>query len=131
MEMLDRMAAPSAALAFHGPLSTVSFLITPPLVMVPTRQTTGHPAAAAAAQYTTTDNTMTLTVLGTLIEHNDVNEHGSAIFFVSNDHTGNIVIDNSVITNNSGGSWYPVYDGISQHSDTPITVTDSIIESNS
>ena len=41
-----------------------------------------------------------------------------------------IVIDNSVISNNSGGSWYPVFEGISMHSDTPIAVTDSIIEFN-
>ena len=74
---------------------------------------------------------MTLTVLGSRIQYNDVNEHGSAIFFVSNDHTGDIVIDASTIINNIGGSWYPVYSGISMHSDTPITVTDSIIENNS
>lgn len=74
---------------------------------------------------------MTLTVLGTRIEYNEVNEHGSAIFFVSNDHTGNIVVEGSVITNNIGGYWYPAYDGISMHSDTPITVTDLVIENNS
>ena len=74
---------------------------------------------------------MTPTVLGSRIEYNDVNEHGSVIFFVSNDHTGDIVIDNSTITNNIGGFWYPAYDGISMHSDTPIAVTDSIIENNS
>ena len=91
----------------------------------------GTPGGGSGGAIYNDGNTMTLTVLGTLIEYNEVNEHGSAIFFVSNDHTGNIVIDNSVITNNSGGSWYPVFDGISMHSDTPITVTDSIIESNS
>ncbi len=73
-------------------------------------------------------NTMTLTVLGTSIEYNEVNAYGSAIFFVSNDHTGNIRIDESVIRNNIGGSWYPVYPQISMHSDTPIEVTNSIIE---
>ena len=74
---------------------------------------------------------MILTVLGSLIEYNEVNEHGSAIFFVSNDHSGNIVIDDTVIADNIGGSWYPVYDGISMHSDTLIEVTDSVIENNS
>ncbi len=73
-------------------------------------------------------NTMTLTILGTRIEYNEVNAYGSAIFFVSNDHTGNIRIDQSVITNNIGGSWYPVYPQISMHSDTSIEVTNSIIE---
>jgi hypothetical protein len=91
----------------------------------------GTPGGGSGGAIYNDGNTMTLTVLGTLIEYNEVNEHGSAIFFVSNDHTGNIVIDDSVITNNVDGSWYPAYDGISMHSDTPITVTDSIIGSNS
>lgn len=71
---------------------------------------------------------MTLTILGTRIEYNEVNAYGSAIFFVTNDHSGNIRIDHSVIRNNIGGSWYPVYPQISMHSDTPIEVTNSIIE---
>ncbi|HQF24178.1 MAG TPA: hypothetical protein PL065_12005, partial [Polyangiaceae bacterium] len=57
-----------------------------------------------------------------------VNAHGSAIFFVSNDHSGDIWIDRSVIKGNTGGSWYPTYPQISNHSDTPIHVTDSVIE---
>lgn len=73
-------------------------------------------------------NTMTLTLCGTRIEHNQVNAFGSAIFFVSNDHTGNIAIDSSNITNNVGGSWYPTYPQISNHPDTPIAVTNSTIQ---
>ncbi|MFO0553935.1 MAG: hypothetical protein U0271_36475 [Polyangiaceae bacterium] len=72
-------------------------------------------------------NTMTLSLCGTRIEYNDVVQHGAAIFFVSNDHSGNIVIDRSNITNNTGGSWYPTYPQISGHADTPITVTNSTI----
>jgi len=72
-------------------------------------------------------NTMTLSVFGTLIEENEVNAHGSAIFFVTNDHSGNIIIDQSTIRNNHGGSWYPVYPGISMHDDTQIQVTNSTI----
>jgi len=71
---------------------------------------------------------MTLSLCGTKIEHNEVVQHGSAIFFVTNDHTGDVQIDRSEITNNTGGSWYPTYPQISGHKDTPITVTDSIIE---
>jgi hypothetical protein len=71
---------------------------------------------------------MTLRLCGTRIEHNQAVQHGSAIFFVSNDHTGNIEIDRSVITNNGGGSWYPTYPQISNHDDTPIEVTSSVIE---
>lgn len=73
-------------------------------------------------------NEMTLTILGSRIEHNEVNAHGSAVFFVSNDHSGNIVIEDSTITNNVGGSWYPTYPQISNHDDTPITVKNSHIE---
>jgi hypothetical protein len=73
-------------------------------------------------------NTMTLTIAGSIIQHNKVNAYGSAIFFVSNSHTGNIVIDSSTITTNVGGSWYPTYPQISNHSDTPIAVTNSTIQ---
>lgn len=71
---------------------------------------------------------MTLSLCGTRIQHNRVVEQGSAIIFVSNDLTGDVRIDRSVITNNVGGTWYPTYPQISGHADTPIRVTDSIIE---
>jgi hypothetical protein len=73
-------------------------------------------------------NTMTLSLCGVVMQSNQVNAYGSAIFFVSNDHSGDIVIDRSTITNNIGGSWYPKYPQISMHDDTPITVTDSTIQ---
>ena len=91
----------------------------------------GTPGGGSGGAIYNDGNTMTLTLLGSRIEHNDVIEHGSAIFFVTNDHSGNIVIDESVISNNLGGSWYPVYDGISMHGDTRIRVTGSVIENNS
>jgi hypothetical protein len=49
-------------------------------------------------------NKMALRLCGTRIEANQVNAHGSAIFFVSNDKTGDIVIERSVIKGNKGGS---------------------------
>jgi len=73
-------------------------------------------------------NTMTLIVHGTKIEKNEVNAYGSAIFFVTNDHSGDIKIHDSVIQDNIGGSWYPVYPAISMHSDTKIEVENSVIE---
>ena len=87
----------------------------------------GTPGGGSGGAIYNDGNTMTLTVLGSLIEENRVNAHGSAVFFVSNDHTGNIIIDQSVIRNNHGGSWYPVYPGISMHGDTAIQVTGSTI----
>lgn len=73
-------------------------------------------------------NTMTLFIEGTKIEYNKVNAFGSAIFFVTNDHSGDIRIDKSTIQNNIGGSWYPKYPGISMHDDTKISVTNSVIK---
>ena len=73
-------------------------------------------------------NTMTLSIAGTKIEQNKVNAFGSAVFFVTNDHSGNIKIDNTTIQNNIGGSWYPKYPGISMHDDTRIEVTNSVIK---
>ena len=89
---------------------------------------TGTPGGGSGGAIYNDGNTMTLTILGTLIEHNKVNAHGSAVFFVTNDHSGDIRIDNSMIRNNTGGSWYPSYPGISMHSDTRCVVTNSVIE---
>jgi hypothetical protein len=87
----------------------------------------GTPGGGSGGAIYNDGNTMTLSLCGTLIENNEVNAHGSAIFFVTNNHTGNIVIDQSVIRNNTGGSWYAL-PGISMHSDTQIDTSNSIIE---
>ncbi len=73
-------------------------------------------------------NEMTLSLCGVAITDNEVVQHGSAIFFVTNNHTGDVRIDRSVITGNLGGSWYTQYPQISAHDDTPIVVSDSTIE---
>lgn len=70
-------------------------------------------------------NRMTLSILGSRIENNSVNAYGSGIFFVTNDHTGDIKLENTTLANNNGGSWYPVIPGISMHADTKLTVTNS------
>ncbi len=88
----------------------------------------GTPGGGSGGAIYNDGNTMTLSLCGVAIRHNEVVQHGSAIFFVSNDHSGNIVIDQSEITNNTGGSWYPIWPQISCHDDTPITVTDSVIQ---
>ncbi len=73
-------------------------------------------------------NTMTLKLFGSKIENNTVNAYGGAIFFVTNDYSGDIRIDSCILRNNPGGSWYPVYPGISMHSNTQCVVTNSTIE---
>jgi hypothetical protein len=87
----------------------------------------GTPGGGSGGAIYNDGNTMTLSLCGTHIEQNEVNAYGGAIFFVTNDHSGNIVIRDSVIRNNPGGSWYPVYPGISMHDDTDIDVTSSTI----
>ncbi|MBN2038353.1 MAG: hypothetical protein JW768_16550 [Chitinispirillaceae bacterium] len=87
----------------------------------------GTPGGGSGGAIYNDGNTMTLSLCGTLIEHNRVNAYGSAIFFVTNDHSGNIVIANSVIRNNIGGSWH-ILPGIAMHEDTRREITGSIIE---
>lgn len=71
--------------------------------------------------------TMTLSLCGTRIEKNSVIAHGAAIFFVTNDHSGDIQIRSSVIRGNLGGSWH-ILPGISMHDDTRRVVENSTLE---
>jgi len=87
----------------------------------------GTPGGGSGGAIYNDGNTMTLDLCGTRIESNEVVQHGSAIFFVSNDHSGDVRIDSSNLSNNLGGSWYPTYDQISGHDDTPIVVSNSVI----
>jgi hypothetical protein len=88
----------------------------------------GTPGGGSGGAIYNDGTEMTLSLCGTRIQNNDAVQHGSAIFFVSNDHSGDIRIDRSIITNNTGGSWYPTYPQISNHDDTPISVSDSTIQ---
>ncbi len=88
---------------------------------------TGTPGGGSGGAIYNDGNTMTLSLCGTLIEHNTVKAYGGAIFFVSNDKTGSVNITDSIIRNNPGGSWYPKYPGISHHAETPVTVVNSTI----
>ena len=75
-------------------------------------------------------NTMTLRVADTKITHNRSNgEGGSAIFFVSNDMSGDVRLEQSIIRNNIGGSWH-ILPGIAMHDDTTQIVDEDSILSN-
>jgi len=87
----------------------------------------GTPGGGSGGAIYNDGNTMTLSLCGCLLEHNEVIAHGSAIFFVTNDHTGDLRIEDSTIRSNTGGSWY-VLPGISMHEDTERAIIDSIIE---
>jgi hypothetical protein len=72
--------------------------------------------------------TMTLALCGTRIEHNTVNAHGAAIFFISNNHMGTLHIEQSILRHNQGGSWYAL-PGISMHDSTTTVIdADSVLE---
>ena len=87
----------------------------------------GTPGGGSGGAIYNDGNTMTLSLYGTLIEHNEVNAYGSAIFFITNDHTGTLHIEDSTIRNNTGGSWYEL-PGISMHSDTKREIISSTIQ---
>jgi len=87
----------------------------------------GTPGGGSGGAIYNDGTTMTLSLCGTLIEHNDVRAYGSAIFFVSNDHSGTIHIERSTIRQNTGGGWN-VLPGVSMHDDTKREIIDSTIE---
>ncbi|MDJ0765362.1 MAG: hypothetical protein QNJ97_20445 [Myxococcota bacterium] len=91
----------------------------------------GTPGGGSGGAIYNDGGTMTLSVCGTRIEHNEANIHGPAIFFVSNNHDGTIRIEESIIRNNINHSNHPweILPGISGHDDTVLIVDeDSIIE---
>ncbi|MEM9864352.1 MAG: hypothetical protein AAF938_22315 [Myxococcota bacterium] len=88
----------------------------------------GTPGGGSGGAIYNDGNTMTLHICGSVIEHNSVVQHGSAIFFVSNDRSGNIEIDDSRITNNTGGTWYEIAPQISGHPETGYRARRSTIE---
>jgi hypothetical protein len=87
----------------------------------------GTPGGGSGGAIYNDGNTMTLSLRGTLIEDNQVNAYGSAIFFVSNDHSGSIEVRDSVIRRNTGGGWN-VLPSISMHEDTKRVIENSTIE---
>lgn len=67
--------------------------------------TTGTPGGGSGGAIYNDGDTYTLTIAGTIIENNDANEGGGAIFYVSNDHTGTMSIDSSTLTHNHSGKF--------------------------
>lgn len=73
----------------------------------------GTPGGGSGGAIYTDGNTYTVTVQGSLIEHNTANEGGGALFYVSNDRTGTLTIRDSTLSGNpSKGFWTDGYPGI-------------------
>lgn len=87
----------------------------------------GTPGGGSGGAIYNDGNEMTLFTCGTVIEDNEVVQHGSAIFFVSNNHTGDVRLESSALRRNLGGSWYTQVPMISSHDDTPIDLVDTEI----
>ena len=60
----------------------------------------GTPGGGSGGAIYNDGNTFTLSLCGTRIEHNHANEGGGAVFFVSNDLSGSMVIEDSVLCDN-------------------------------
>lgn len=89
----------------------------------------GTPGGGSGGAIYNDGNTFTLTLCGVSMTDNSAAEGGGAIFFVSNDRTGSLVIKDSVLRHNpSGGFETKGYPGIYVLAKGPPEVSGSTIE---
>lgn len=89
----------------------------------------GTPGGGSGGAIYNDGNTFTLSLCGTRIEKNSANEGGGAIFFVSNDRSGSLVLKDSFLSNNpSGGFETAGYPGIFYLGNGSPAVINSTIE---
>lgn len=89
----------------------------------------GTPGGGSGGAIYNDGNTFKLTLCGDLIDDNHANEGGGAIFFVSNDRTGSLTIQNSTLKSNpSAGFETNGYPGIFVLASGPPQVTNSTIQ---
>lgn len=89
----------------------------------------GTPGGGSGGAIYNDGNTFTLTLDGTLIEDNHAKEGGGAIFFVSNDESGTLVIKDSTLRRNpSDGFETPGYPGIFVIANGEPRVENSVLE---
>ncbi|MFW5925963.1 MAG: hypothetical protein ACOCV4_07335 [Myxococcota bacterium] len=89
----------------------------------------GTPGGGSGGAIYNDGNTFTLRLCGTRIEDNSAEEGGGAIFFVSNDRSGHLIIEDSTLRNNpSGGFETDGYPGIFVLAAEDPQITGSILE---
>jgi hypothetical protein len=89
----------------------------------------GTPGGGSGGAIYNDGNTFTLSLCGTRMENNQANEGGGAVFFVSNDRTGSLLIRDSFLTHNPSGRFEtPGYPGIYFLGSGSPQVTNSTIE---
>ncbi len=92
-------------------------------------QRSGTPGGGSGGAIYNDGNRFVLTILDTVIEDNHANEGGGAVFFVSNDRSGNLIIQDSTLRRNpSDGFGTAGFPGIFYLGSGPIQVSNSIIE---
>ncbi len=87
---------------------------------------TGTPGGGSGGAIYNDGNDFTLNICGSELVDNFANEGGGAIFFVSNDWTGDLIIDRSTLQRNPSLG-FENYPGIYFHGDQ-IEMTDSVVE---
>lgn len=65
----------------------------------------GTPGGGSGGAIYADGNKFTIRIAGTRIEHNQAKEGGGAVFFVSNDRTGQLRIESSTLTSNRSGKF--------------------------
>jgi hypothetical protein len=65
----------------------------------------GTPGGGSGGAIYTDGNTYTVRIAGTVIQDNHAKEGGGAVFFVSNDHTGTMSIEQSTLSHNPSASF--------------------------
>jgi hypothetical protein len=92
-------------------------------------QRPGTPGGGSGGAIYNDGNTFTLSICGTVMTHNSANEGGGAIFFVSNDRSGTLIIEDSILEDNpSGGFETEGYPGIFVLADGEPQVRSSVIQ---
>lgn len=87
----------------------------------------GTPGGGSGGAIYNDGNAMTLALYGSLLEQNQANAFGSAVFFVSNNGTGRVHIEDSVLRKNVGGSWY-VKPGLSMDAGSRLEIVNSTLQ---
>ncbi|MFI9010833.1 hypothetical protein ACIGNX_26710 [Actinosynnema sp. NPDC053489] len=88
----------------------------------------GTPGGGSGGAIYADGNAFTVRIAGSLLEDNKANEGGGAVFFVSNDRTGTMVVESSTLRRNpSAGFETPGFKGIFFLGAAPPTVTASTI----
>jgi hypothetical protein len=90
-------------------------------------QRAGTPGGGNGGAVAYDGNTYTVEMLGTRVEDNHANEGGGGVFYVSNDRSGHLVIEDSTLRRNVSGR-FENYPGIFYLGSGPPSFIDSTIE---